>query len=231
MDERIQMWLDGELKEFSEDYKKFNEKLTKMMYLWMVISVVGMVALGFLVGGDAISVLKLHFPVGCGIALIIWLCLLVQKKKASEKKVRPSYEKAIAAAFTSEEEKAAFVRQIESGSFGKITFMNTMYDKYPCRFMAGSEYLMFNRDLYCRFIKVADIDDIYCKEEKSRIRYNLGDYRVMQNMTMGISLIIEYKAGSASEKAREQDSLYLDNGKQAEEVFNLIRKYCPGLDI
>lgn len=231
MDERIQMWLDGELKEFSEDFKKFNEKLTKMMYLWMVISVVGMVALGFIVGGDAASVFKLHFPIGCVIALIIWICLVFQQKKASEKKVRPSYEKAVAAAFKSDDEKAAFVRQIESGSFGKITFMNTVYDKYPCRFMAGSEYLMFNRDLFCRFIKVADIDDIYCKEEKSRIRYNLGDYRVMQNLTMGISLIIEYKAGSASEKAREQDSLYLDNGKQVEEVFDLIRKYCPGLDI
>lgn len=231
MDERIQMWLDRELKEFSEDFKKFNEKVTKMMYLWMVISVVGMTALGFLVGGDVVSVLKLHFPIGCVIALIIWLCLLWQKKKASAKKVRPAYEKAIAAAFQSEEDKAAFVRQIETGDLGKITFMNTVYDKYPCRFMAGSEYLMFNRNLYCRFIKVADIKDIYCKVEKSKIRYSLGDYRVMQNLTIGISLMIEYKTGSASEKAREQDSLYLDNGKQVEEVFNLIRKYCPEIDI
>lgn len=231
MDERIQMWLEGELKEFSTDFKKFNEKVTKMSYLWMVISVVGLPAIGFLAGGDVVSVLKMNFPVGCGIALFIWLCFWFQKKRASEKRVRPGYEKAIAAAFTSEEEKKAFVRQIGSGSFGKITFMNTMYDKYPCRFMAGSEYLMFNRDLYCRFIRVADIEDIYCKEEKTRIRYNLGDYRVMQNMTTGISLVIEYKEGSASENARKQDSLYLDNGKQAEAVFNLIRKYCPGLDI
>ncbi|MCM1175390.1 MAG: hypothetical protein NC341_10115 [Blautia sp.] len=231
MDERIQMWLDGELKEFSGDFKKFNEKVTKMLYLWMVISVVGMTALGFLVGGDAASVMKLHFPIGCAIALIIWICLLFQNKKASDKKVRPAYEKAIAAAFRSEDDKAAFVRQIESGSFGKITFMNTVVDKYPCRFMAGSEYLMYNRNLGCRFIKVGDIDDIYCKEEKSKIRYNLGDYRVMQNLTMGISLVIEYKNGSASEKKNEQDSLYLENGRQAEEVFNLIRKYCPGLDV
>lgn len=231
MDERIQMWLDEELKEFSEDYKKFNEKVTKMMYLWMVISVVGMVALGFLVGGDAVSVFKLHFPVGCGIALIIWLCFWVQTRKASTKKVRPAYEKAMEKAFRTEEDKAAFVRQIESGNFGKTTFMNTVYDKYPCRFTAGSEYLIFSRDLGIQFIKVADIEDIYCKEEKSRIRYNLGDYRVMQNLTMGISLIIEYKGGSASEKEREQSSFYLENSKQVETVLTYIRQYCPKLNV
>ena len=56
MDERIQMWLEGELKEFSADFKKFNEKVTKMSYLWMVISVVGLPAIGFLSGGDVVSV-------------------------------------------------------------------------------------------------------------------------------------------------------------------------------
>lgn len=40
----------------------------------MIGSVVGMTALGFAVGGDAASVFTLHFPIGCGIALIIWFC-------------------------------------------------------------------------------------------------------------------------------------------------------------
>lgn len=224
------MWLDEELKEFARDFKKFNEKVTKMMYLWMAVSVAGMVALGFIVGGDAASVFKLHFPIGCGIALFIWICYKVQMKRGSTKKVRSAYERAIAAAFRSEEDKAAFVRQIETGNFGKTTFMNTVVDKYPCRFMAGSEYLLFNRDLGVRFIKVADIEDIYCREEKTNTRFNLGDYRVMQSLTIGISMIIEYKGGSVSEKERKQDSFYLENGKQVETVLGYIRKYCPGID-
>ncbi len=231
MDERIQMWLEGELKEFSADFKRFNEKVTKMMYLWMAVSVAGMTALGFIVGGDAASVFKLHFPIGCGIALFIWICFVVQMKRGSTKKVRSAYERAMTEAFHSEEDKAAFVRQIESGSFGKTVFMNTVVDRFPSRFQAGSEYLIFNRDLAVRFIRVADIEDIYCREEKSRTRYHLGDYNVIQSLTIGISLIIEYKSGSASERKSGEDSLYLENGKQVETVFEYIRRYCPELNV
>lgn len=110
---------------------------------------------------------------------------------------------------------------------GKSIFLNTAVDKYPCRFIAGPDYFVFVRDLGCRFIRVADIDDTYAEEEKSRLRYSMGNYRVMQNVTMGISLIIEYKSDSVSYKDDGRDKLYLENGKQLAQVIELIRKHCP----
>lgn len=227
MDERMKLWLDQEMKEYAGALKEFNQKQTKMIYLWMIGSVVGMTALGFAVGGDFVSVLKLHFPIGCVIALIIWFCFWVQNKFSSTKKVRAAYEKAITNFFKTEDDKKAFLRQMESGDCGKLHFLNTAVDKYPCRFIAGPDYFVFIRDLGCRFIRVADIDDTYAEEEKSRLRYSMGNYRVMQNVTMGISLIIEYKSDSVSQKDDEQDKLYLENGKQLSQVVELIRKHCP----
>lgn len=74
---------------------------------------------------------------------------------------------------------------------------------------------------------MVDIDDTYAEEEKSRLRYSMGNYRVMQNVTMGISLVIEYKSDSVSQKDDERDKLYLENGKQLSQVVELIRKHCP----
>lgn len=227
MDEQMRTWLDWELKEFAVAMQKFNRKLTKMMYLSMAGSVVGLTVLGFLVGGDAASVFTLHFPIGCVIALIIWICFWIQMKVTSAKKVRTAYEKAIAAFFQSEEDKKAFARQMETKNYGTANFMNTVTDKYPCRFIVGPDYFMFFRDLSCRFIRTADIANIYAEEVKSRIRYHMGDYRVMQNITMGVNLVIEYKADSVSGKKDANDKLYLENGKQLSEALYLIKKYCP----
>lgn len=227
MDEQMKRWLDEEMKEYADALKEFSQKQTRMVYLWMGCSVVGMVALGFAVGGDAASVFRMHFPIGCVIALFVWFCFWVQNKFSSIKKVRAAYERSIAAFFQKEEDRNTFLRQMESGNYGKLHFLNTAMDKYPCRFIAGPDYFMFVRSLSCSFIRVADIDDIYAEEEKSRVRYRMGDYRIMQNITMGISLVIEYKPDAVSKKGEERDKIYLENGKQFDQVVELIRKYCP----
>lgn len=227
MDEQLKLWLDQELKEFDTAMQKFNKKLTKMMYLYMAGSVLGLTALGFLVGADIHTILTMHFPIGCAIALFIWICFQIQNKVTSVKKVRSAYEKAITAFFQSENDRKAFVRQMESRDYETAHFMNTVTDKYPCRFIAGPEYFMFFRDLSCRFIRVSDIADIYAEEEKSRIRYQMGDSRISQNVTLGISLIIEYKKDPVSGKEHAADKLYLDNGSQLAKVLDMIQKYRP----
>lgn len=227
MEERIRTWLEWELKEYAEAMKVFNQKLTRMMYLAMAASVVGLPVLGFGVGGTLSDVLRIHVPVGLGIALFIWLCFYVQIKVTSGKKVRAAYEKALARDLHSPEEESLFIRQIENQSYGKATFMNTVVDKYPCRFLAGENYLLYIRDLNCRLFRVADIKNIYAREEKTRIRCHMGDYSLMQSINVGLTLVIEYKEGSASEKERKEDGIYLENGKQLTQALDLIRKYCP----
>lgn len=227
MEERVKAWLEQELGEYSKAMKEFNRKLTRMMYLAMAGSVVGLTALGFYVGGDAATVFTLHFPIGCGIALIIWLCFYIQVKVTSGKKVRAAYEKAIGQAFHSQEDENIFIHQMENHDYGTVNFMNTVVDKYPCRFLAGPDYLMYFRDLNCFFIRTADIRSTYAQEEKTRLRYHMGDYHIMQNVAMGISLMIDYKEGSVSAKERNSDNIYLENGRQLTQVLDLIRKHCP----
>lgn len=226
MDERMNLWLEQELKEYASVLREFQQKVTRMMYLWMLLSVAGMTALGFFVGGSPAQVFSLHFPVGCVIALVIWVCFWFQNKVSSMKKVRASYEKAIAGFFRTEEDKSAFLRQMENNDYGKIDFMNTVTDKYPCRFIVGPDYFMFSRDLACLFIRAADIKSISAEVQNSRVRYRIGDTRVMQNLAMGVSLILEYKEDSASAKERLTDSLYLENDRQYTEAAELIQKYC-----
>ena len=227
MDPKTRQWLDREMKDFAAVIREFHEKVNRMMYLWMAASVIGLTALGFYVSGDFHTVLTIHLPIGCGFALFIWLCFLIQNKTSSGKKIRAAYEKALAETFPTEKDQAVFASRMESGRYGKLNFMNTATDRYPCRLVAGPDYLIFFRDLNCRFIRVADIGSIYAQEEKSRIRLRTGDHRVIQVLTMGISLIVEYKCGSDSYEKKMRESLYLENGKQWIQAMELIRRYCP----
>lgn len=52
VDNQLKAWLDAEMRDFEVVFKAFNGRLMKKMPIWMAISVVGMVALGFGVGYD-----------------------------------------------------------------------------------------------------------------------------------------------------------------------------------
>lgn len=63
----------------------------KKVPLWMTLSIVIMVGIGFLAGYDFSYILKVHFLIGGGIAVFIWLCFYLQTKSTSLKKVRSVY--------------------------------------------------------------------------------------------------------------------------------------------
>lgn len=149
------------------------------------------------------------------------------QKVSSQKKVRTVYEDAITSFFQLEQDKKSFIPQMQHLPYRQINFMNIAADKYPCRFLAGTDYFMFFRDLNCCFIRTADIKNIYVEEEKSKVHYHVNDYHTIENITYRIYLVMEYKDNSISKRDKILDRFYLENGKQAIKVLQLIKKYCP----
>lgn len=95
MDAKMEMWLDQEMQEFSEVLKTFKKKQKNKAPLWMAAFLIGMVALGFIVGYDVSYVMRVHLPIGCGIALFAGLCFWLPAKISNVKAVRKAYEKAM----------------------------------------------------------------------------------------------------------------------------------------
>lgn len=237
MNERMKLWLDGELRTYEATMQEFRKKVNKTGYIMMALCVVGMMLFGFIValsvGEDILMVFRVHLPIGCVMALFVWFCFWCQGRSGKIKKIRNACEKDVAAFFKSEEEQEAFLAQMESNNYGRISYMdfvNTLYDKVPTQFVAGADYFTILGRYGMTFIRVADIKSIYAEEVRSRVRYSVGDSRVSQSMTVGISLIMEYKQEALARlglKPGDYRSLFLHGMKQVNETRALIKKYCP----
>lgn len=216
-------WLDAEMQDFANDMKEFNGGTMKKLPLWMCLCVAGMVALGFMVGAEWSYVLRLHLPIGVGLALFIWLCFWLQGRSVSIKKVRAAYEQAIGA--LSPQDQAGFAGQ--APQCGKVVYTNRLTDKYPARLTVGPEYWLYFRDLGCQVFRVSDMERLYAREEHTRVGYSIGRTRVRQSLGVGVSLVVEYRDGTAFADKGGSPSIYLENAKQLEEAYALIRRCCP----
>lgn len=223
MNEPLCQWLDSEMDDYAPVFKAFNGRLMKRVPLWMALSVAALVALGFGVGYDWQYVVRVHLPIGVGIALFIWLCYWIQARSVSMKKVRKEYERALSELSPSDQE--AFARQAPCGH---ADFLNTVSDKYPARLTVGPDYWLYFRG-GCRVFRVADMEKLSIVEETSRISYNIGKTHVRQNIGMGISLVVGYREGTASAAGADgiQPKVYMENMKQMGEAQELIKKFCP----
>lgn len=223
MGNEIKRWLDAEMQDFQKALRDFNSGTMKKLPLWMFLCVAGMVALGFFVGADGAYVLRLHLPVGVGLALFVWLCFWLQSRSVSIKKVRASYEKALGA--LSPQDQAGFASQ--APQCGQVGFTNRLTDKYPARLTVGPEYWLYFRDLGCQVFRVADMGRLYAREEHTRVGYDIGKTHVRQSLGVGVSLVVEYRDGTAFAAQNSSAAIYLENAKQLEEAYALIRRHCP----
>lgn len=224
MSEKSAAWLEEEMKEFSGILQTFKKKQKNKAPLWMAVCLIGMVALGFAVGYDIAYIMRVHFPIGCGIALLAGLCFWLPSKISNIKGVRKAYEKAMEDFFQSQEEQDLFVRQMESGNYDKVHFYNVNTETYPARFIAGPDYWMYFNGV-CRFVRTEDIQSIHIKNETTGV--NVGGSR--KRITVGVSLVITYKQNSVSaNKNRDTDeSLFFQKGEQCQEALELIKRQCP----
>ncbi len=222
MDNDLSQWLEREMEDYQPVFKAFNRRLMKKTPLWMALSVAGMVALGFVVGYDWTYVLRVHFLIGLGFAVFIWLCFWLQTRTVSMKKVRAAYEKALAELGAGDQ--AAFVRQ--ASQTGHVDFLNSASDKYPARLTVGPDYWLYFRG-GCQVFRVADIQRLSAKEESTRVGYSIGDTRVRQNLGVGVSLVVEYREGTAAAAQSPSGKIFLENAKQLGQTQELIKRYCP----
>lgn len=229
MSAQLAAWLEEEMKEFSGILQTFKKKQKNKAPLWMAGCLIGMVAIGFLAGADLAYIMRVHFPIGCGIALFAGLCFWLPSKISNVKAVRKGYEKAIQDFFQTQEDQDLFVRQMESGSYGKVNFYNVSEETYPSRFIAGPDYWMYFNGRTCCFVRTADIMSIRRQDETTRVSYNVGGGRGGANMAVGVSLVIGYKANtvSASKNRDAEESLFFPKNEQYQEVLELIKRQCP----
>lgn len=221
MNESLRQWLGAEMKNYAVVFKAFNRRLMKRVPLWMALSVAALVALGFGVGYDWQYVLRVHLLIGLGIAVFIWLCFWIQTRSVSMKKVREMYIQALSALSPSDQE--AFARQAPCKS---VDFLNSATDKYPARFIVGPDYWLYFRG-GCQVYRVADMEKLWVKEETSRIGYNMGKTHVRQTVGMGISLMVDYREGTAWGSKNGTAKVYMESMKQLGEAQALIEKFCP----
>lgn len=212
-------WLERELRDYEPVWKSFRNKQRKMYYIWMAVAVIGMVALGFGVGYDWSYVVRMHLPIGVGIAAFIWLCVLLSGLSSTMKAVRKRYEKALSALSPSDQE--AFVQQ----DFGKADFLNTTVDSFPARLLVGPDFWLYFRGT-CQTYRVADMEKLRAQEEKTQLNYKVGNARVRQKVGNGVSLVADYRDGTAS-ATQKSGQVYLANWDQVKTARELIARHCP----
>ncbi len=219
MSEPLREWLERELQDFRPVWKSFRSKQRRMYYIWMAVAVAGMVALGFVAGYDWPYVLRVHLLIGIGIAVFIWLCVLLTSRTNTMKSARKQFEKALLALLPSDQE--ALARQ----TFGRVDFLNTFEDSFPARLLVGPDFWLYFRNV-CQIYRVADIEKIWVQEEKTRIHYKIGNTRVRQKVGAGVSLVVDYREDTGSAKGRP-DRLYLASWEQFQTAKDLITRHCP----
>lgn len=229
MSAQLEAWLEEEMKEFSGVLQTFKKKQKNKAPLWMAGCLIGMIAIGLLAGADLAYIMRVHFPIGCVIALFAGLCFWLPSKISNIKGVRKAYEKAIQDFFQAQEDQELFVKQMQSGNYGKVNFYNVSEETYPSRFIAGPDYWVYFNGRHCCFVRTADILSIGRQDETTRVSYNAGGGRRGANIAVGVSLAISYKANSASANKNKntEETLFFTKGEQYQEVLELIRKQCP----
>ena len=222
MSESLREWLERELQDFRPVWKSFRNKQRRMYYIWMAVAVAGMVVLGFVAGYDWAYVLRVHLLIGIGIAVFIWLCVLLTSQTNTMKSARKQFEKALLALSTADQE--ALVRQ----NFGRVDFLNTFEDGFPVRLLVGPDFWLYFRDV-CQIYRVADIEKLWVQEEKTRLHYKIGNTRVRQKVGAGVSLMVDYREDIGSAKERP-DRLYLASWEQFQTAKDLITRHCPKVE-
>lgn len=225
---QLDAWLKEEMEAFSGVLSQFQKKQRKKAPLWMAGSVLVLVAIGFLAGYDVGYILKVHLPIGCGIALFAGLCFWIPSKVSNIKKVQKAYEAAMTDFFQTDEEKERFVQQMQAGQYDAVNFLNVNQESYPSRLLVGPEYwVYFSR--FCQIIRTSDIESICGKEETTRVSYTAGNTRVRQKLAVGVSLVLTYREGSDSALQHKDgtQSLFFQKSEQYKQALDLIRKQCP----
>lgn len=219
MSEKLREWLDREMLDYEPVWRTFRSRQRRMYYIWMAAAVAGMTVLGFVAGYHWTYVVRVHLPIGVGIAVFIWLCVLLTSRAGSMKNVRKSFEKALSSLSPADQEALA------GQSFGRMDFTNTFEDTFPARLLAGPDFWIYFRGV-CQVYRVADMEALQAREEKTQLHYKIGNTRVRQKVGAGVSLVVDYREDAGPAEGGP-DRLYLASWEQYRGAKDLILRCCP----
>lgn len=226
---QMQEWIKNEAANSENMLAAARKKNMKKLPVWMALCVAGMVALGlFAYRGDVQVVLKVHLPIGIGIALFVALFTIWQQKCILNKKMLiKAYEKGATAAFNDrqEQDQVLFCHQMGQKDCEEVEFWEKQIS-FPSKVIIGTDYWVYRSNVTANFVKVSDVLGAHLANSKARISYKIGNTKVKQNVIVGVELIVDYKKDSGV-KSTSDSVIYFDNKKQALPVIELIKKYCP----
>lgn len=229
---QMQEWIDREADGFEPELAVARKKSLKKLPLYMGISIAGLCVFGFAVGAGVSGVLRLHLPIGVGIAAFIALFTLWQQNSIINKKaVIKAYQKGAMDMFKTipVEEQTLFCAQMSQKHYSESVYQESQ-TPFPTKVIIGPEYWVYRNAVTSFFVKSSHIARAYLRQTNARVTYEKASSNVKKNVAIGVELVVEYREGSEASKSSEI-AMYFDNNGQAAPVLSLIQKHCPHIVI
>jgi len=232
---QMQEWIEKEAVNSEKMLASARKKNMQKLPVWMAVCIVGMIALGFVAGMGVQGVLKLHLPIGIGLALFSALFTVWQQKSILNKKIIiKAYIKGAASEFANspEQNQSLFCHQMSDGRYEEVEYSQSQIP-FPSKVIVGSDYWVYRNHVMSVFVKVSDVSEIHLAKTKVRMSYDKGNTQVKKNAAVGVELVVDYKENSSPKKISPCSVMFFDNNEQASQVLALIKKHCPqiGIDI
>ncbi len=226
----MQEWIEKEAANFEPTLAEAKKKNMKKLPLWMMISVAAMVALGFAVGGSVEDVMKLHLPIGVGIAVFIALTKLLMNSSLSKKTIVKLYTKGAQSDFKKDDgqNQSLLCAQMNSGNYEEFEYKEKQ-SAYPSKMFIGPDYWVHLNRFPAKYIKASDVSRVCFSGVNTTISYQTSSSNVKQSVQTGFELVAELKADTndKKQKIKTKTVLFCDKIEDVSPVFDMIRKYCP----
>ena len=214
---QLEEWIKNDASLQEEMLAKYRQKRVKQILIGIVVCIVGLVALGIAVGATPAEILRIHFPVGCGIAALYALIYLWDLTRISQKRIIKLYQKAAKSCFRSEQEEQEFVRTMKPETYSKMYYY-WKTDSFERMFMISKDYIVFLTYQTAYFIKIADIDKVVTETIYKKTNNH--------KEAIGVSMTIEMKKRE-NEKKSKSYNLVFSNGEVLSEAIGLMEMFSP----
>ena len=221
MGQQLQEWIEKDAQQAQERLSSLRKKKLAKTPLGMLACVAALVALGFVVGADVATILRLHLLLGLGIALVYGVTAYLTSGSLAPKTIVKAYARGAKQIRTPEDERL-FLNQM---SEGRCDVMEYLEDGFPSKVIIGPDYWVYRGVARSDFIKVADIESCTVVTDSATI--HAGEKR--RRVAIGRSIVVRYKKELNLGALSSIASLSFNNDNEVTQAFALIEKHCPQL--
>jgi len=173
-------------------------------------------------------VLRLHLPIGAGIAVFCALYTLWQKNSVINKKaVVKAYLNGAKEVFKDlpESEQGVFLAQMKERRYDEYAYQEKTL-MFMSKVIIGPDYWVYLNPVSSFWVKSGDVTKAYWRDQRSSTATTLWGKRE----AFGMELIVEHAEGSVVSR-KSESAMQFDNKKQAAPVVELIKKHCPHISL